>query len=56
MTEVGTFRPNWAPCSELKAGEVGYVAASIKDVRETRVGDTITDAARPAAEPLPGYR
>ena len=56
IVEVGTFNPGYQPCAELKPGDVGYVAASIKDVRETRVGDTITDAARPAAEPLPGYR
>ena len=56
VVEVGTFDPGYRPCSELKAGDVGYVSASIKDVRDTRVGDTITDAAAPAAEPLPGYR
>ena len=44
------------PASELSAGEVGYIAASIKNVREARVGDTVTLANRPAAEPLPGYR
>ena len=46
----------YAKTAELKPGDVGYVAASIKDVRETRVGDTITHANRPAAQPLPGYR
>ena len=56
IVEVGTFNPGYQACAELRPGDVGYVAASIKDVRETRVGDTITDAARPAAEPLPGYR
>ena len=56
IVEVGTFNPGYQPCDALMPGDVGYVAASIKDVRETRVGDTITDAARPAAEPLPGYR
>ena len=56
IVEVGTFTPGYQACECLKPGDVGYVAASIKDVRETRVGDTITDAARPAAEPLPGYR
>ena len=56
VVEVGTFAPGYRPCEELRAGDVGYVAASIKDVRDTRVGDTITDAARPAAAPLPGYR
>ena len=56
IVEVGTFNPGYQACDCLKPGDVGYVAASIKDVRETRVGDTITNAARPAAEPLPGYR
>ncbi len=56
VVEVGTFAPGYKPCSRLSAGEVGYVAASIKDVRDTRVGDTITDAQRPADLPLPGYR
>ena len=56
IVEVGTFNPGYQACDCLKPGDVGYVAASIKDVRETRVGDTITDAARPAAAPLPGYR
>ncbi len=56
VVEVGTFQPGYVPCNELLSGEVGYVAASIKDVRETRVGDTITDASNPAKEPLPGYR
>ncbi len=44
------------PCSELKAGEVGYIAASIKSIGDTKVGDTVTNAANPAAEPLSGYR
>ena len=56
IVEVGTFNPGYVPCDQLGPGEVGYVAASIKDVRDTRVGDTITDAARQAAEPLPGYK
>ncbi|MBQ9252096.1 MAG: translation elongation factor 4 [Clostridia bacterium] len=56
VVEVGIFTPGYSPRQELKAGDVGYVAASIKDVSDTRVGDTITDAARPAPEPLPGYR
>ncbi len=55
--EVGHMRPaNLEPCDSLSAGEVGYITASIKNVRETRVGDTVTNAANPAAEPLPGYR
>ena len=56
VVEVGIFNPGYQSCNELKAGDVGYVAASIKDVSDTRVGDTITDASNPAAEPLPGYR
>ncbi|HEY8529471.1 MAG TPA: translation elongation factor 4 [Paenibacillaceae bacterium] len=56
VTEVGTFRPDMTPVDELGPGDVGYVCASIKNVRDTRVGDTITDARRPTPEPLPGYR
>ena len=56
VVEVGIFSPGYSSCNELRAGDVGYVAASIKDVSDTRVGDTITDAARPATEALPGYR
>ena len=56
VVEVGTFAPGYQPCDQLRSGDVGYIAASIKDISETRVGDTITDAARPASEPLPGYR
>ncbi|NLB90608.1 MAG: elongation factor 4 [Clostridiales bacterium] len=56
VVEVGTFHPGFSPCDVLYPGDVGYVSASIKDVRDTRVGDTITDAANPAASALPGYR
>ncbi|MCX7951126.1 MAG: translation elongation factor 4 [Clostridiales bacterium] len=56
VTEVGIFRPSFMEVDELKAGDVGYVTASIKNVRDARVGDTITEALRPAKEPLPGYR
>ncbi len=56
VVEVGTRSPGYVPCAELLAGEVGYVAASIKEVAETRVGDTITDANNPASEPLSGYK
>ena len=56
VTEVGVFTPEYLPVEELSAGEVGYIAASIKTVSETRVGDTITDDAYPAAAPLPGYK
>jgi len=57
VTEVGYFRPGqYAPCDMLLAGDVGYIAASIKNVRDTRIGDTVTLADRPASEPLPGYK
>ena len=56
IVEVGTFSPSYRPCAQLMAGDVGYVSASIKDIADTRVGDTITDAARPAEAALPGYR
>lgn len=56
VTEVGTFSPAFIPCKELLAGEVGYICASIKNVADTKVGDTITNAENPAAEPLPGYK
>jgi GTP-binding protein LepA len=56
VTEVGVFTPAATPVKRLTAGEVGYVAASIKNVRDTRVGDTITGAQRPAEAPLPGYK
>ena len=57
ILEVGYLRPMaLEPCEELRAGDVGYFTASIKNVADTRVGDTVTEAARPAAEPLPGYR
>jgi len=56
-TEVGYFRPGqYSPCDGLLAGDVGYICASIKNVRDTRVGDTVTLADRPAKEPLPGYK
>ena len=57
VTEVGAFRPGgYMPLEQLSAGDVGYIAASIKDISDIRVGDTITDANRPADEPLPGYK
>lgn len=56
VTEVGIFSPTLMPIDALEAGEVGYISASIKNVRETKVGDTITDANAPANEPLPGYK
>ena len=57
VLEVGHLRPiGLDPCDELGCGDVGYFTASIKNVEDTRVGDTVTETARPAAEPLPGYR
>ncbi|MDR0396403.1 MAG: translation elongation factor 4 [Oscillospiraceae bacterium] len=56
LVEAGVFHPGYQAAESLSAGEVGYLAASIKDIRDTRVGDTVTDAGNPAAEPLPGYR
>ena len=57
VTELGHLRPGGlSPANELKAGDVGYIAASIKNVRDTRVGDTITLVDNPATEPLPGYK
>ncbi|SHI55160.1 translation elongation factor 4 [Parasporobacterium paucivorans] len=57
VVEVGYFGPGcFIPCEELTAGTVGYVTASIKNVKDTRVGDTITDAQNPAKEALPGYK
>ena len=55
-TEVGVFRPVPTNVSELIAGQVGYVAGSIKNVKDVRVGDTVTDAARPTTQALEGYR
>ena len=57
IVELGRLLPTrFEPCDELTAGEVGYFTASIKNVRDTQVGDTVTDAQTPASEPLPGYR
>ncbi len=57
VTEVGTFRPGeLLPAERLSAGDVGYLTASIKNVRDAHVGDTVTLAERPAAAPLPGYK
>ena len=57
VTEVGYFAPGqFIPCEELSAGMVGYITASIKSIRDTRVGDTVTSAENPAAAPLPGYK
>lgn len=56
VTEVGVFSPKATPTEELSVGDVGYLTASIKNVKDTRVGDTITNAVNGAKEPLPGYR
>lgn len=56
VTEVGVFKPNPVIVDELDAGQVGFLAAAIKNVKDARVGDTITDANNPAVEALPGYR
>ena len=56
VTSVGFFTPRLQEGDELRTGEVGYLTAGIKTVGDTRVGDTITDAERPAADPLPGYK
>ncbi|WP_455796085.1 translation elongation factor 4 [Clostridium butyricum] len=56
VTEVGVFTPNVLPIGSLSAGDVGYITASIKNVRDARVGDTITEALRPTEKALPGYK
>ena len=57
VVEIGIFGPGqFIPCEELSAGMVGYITASLKNVKDTRVGDTVTDANNPCAKPLPGYK
>ena len=56
VTEVGTFNPGLIPKKSLSAGEVGYIAASIKSIEDIAVGDTITTSLNPAPQPLPGYK
>ncbi|MBO4414491.1 MAG: elongation factor 4 [Lachnospiraceae bacterium] len=57
VVEIGIFGPGrFIPCDELSAGMVGYITASLKNVKDTRVGDTVTDANKPCAEALPGYK
>ena len=57
VVELGTFSPGqFLPCEKLSAGMVGYLTASLKNVKDTRVGDTVTNAQRPCSEPLPGYK
>jgi GTP-binding protein LepA len=56
VAQVGVFSPDMRPVDELSAGQVGYITAAIKRVADAKVGDTITEAARPTAAPFPGYR
>ncbi len=56
VSEVGVFSPKRTKTKKLQAGEVGYVVAGMKDVSDTKIGDTLTEASRPTATPLPGYR
>lgn len=56
VTEVGVFIPEYMPVEALKAGDVGYITGSIKNVRDARVGDTVTSAKNPATQALPGYK
>lgn len=56
VTEVGVFIPEYLPVDSLKAGDVGYITGSIKNVRDARVGDTVTSSKNPATEALPGYK
>src|SRR5204863_9897193 len=56
ITDMGVFRPGMTPCQELSAGQVGYFTAQIKDIGDVHIGDTVTDALRPASGALPGYK
>ena len=56
IDRIGVFRPKMIEAAELGPGEIGYITAQIKQVADTRVGDTITDDKRPTAEPLPGFK
>jgi GTP-binding protein LepA len=56
LLELGFFRPQLVPVSELRAGDVGYVATGLKSVRDAQVGDTVTTVAQPSPHPLPGYQ
>jgi GTP-binding protein LepA len=56
VTEIGQFRPEMQKCDELSAGQVGYFTANIKNIEYVNIGDTVTDAASPTAEPLAGYK
>src|SRR5213079_1057449 len=56
VAQVGVFSPDMRPVAELSAGQVGYITAAIKRVADAKIGDTITETARPTVEPFPGYR
>jgi len=56
VEEIGVFKPKMEKSDQLSAGEVGYIAANIKEVRDAKVGDTITDETNPTAEALPGFK
>jgi GTP-binding protein LepA len=56
VSRIGVYAPGLVEVAEMKAGEVGFLMAGIKEVKETRIGDTITDDGRPASEPLPGFK
>jgi GTP-binding protein LepA len=56
VAEVGILSPSFTPTDALEAGEVGYIICNIKTLKSTKIGDTVTDAERPASEPLPGYK
>lgn len=56
VNEVGVFTPSKRPAEVLRAGEVGYITASIRNVADTKIGDTLTDAEKPTAKPCPGYK
>ncbi|MBP3953715.1 translation elongation factor 4 [Gemmata sp. G18] len=56
ITEMGQFRPEMQKCDELSAGQVGFFTANIKNIENVNIGDTVTDAANPTAEPLAGYK
>src|SRR5207248_608165 len=55
VTDIGQFRPTMTPCDQLVCGQVGFFTAQIKDIADVHIGDTVTDALRPAAEALVGY-
>ena len=56
VKEVGIFKPKQTRCDRLEAGDVGYVVANMKSSAEVKIGDTITESARPCATPLPGFK